>query len=33
MLANGLNHPDAHGHRLAAEVLFRVVEANQSAGA
>lgn len=26
LLANGLNHPNAAGHRLASEVLFRVVE-------
>ncbi len=25
MLANGLNHPDASGHRLAAEILMKVV--------
>jgi lysophospholipase L1-like esterase len=25
MLANGLNHPDAVGHRLAAEVIFQVI--------
>ena len=24
-LANGINHPDAYGHRLAADVLLRVV--------
>lgn len=26
MLANGLNHPDAAGHKLAAEVIFQTME-------
>lgn len=33
MLLNGLNHPDAEGHRVAADVLFGVIEKYQpSAG-
>lgn len=27
MLCNGLNHPDAEGHRLAADVMFRTISA------
>jgi hypothetical protein len=26
MLSNGLNHPDAERHQLAADVLMRVIE-------
>jgi lysophospholipase L1-like esterase len=29
MLANGLNHPDATGHRHAAEVIFKIIEKNR----
>lgn len=29
MLANGLNHPDANGHRLAAQILIKVVTAHE----
>lgn len=30
MLANGLNHPDAQGHRLAAQVLMEVVTGHET---
>jgi lysophospholipase L1-like esterase len=32
-LANGLNHPDAFGHRIAAELLLQVILRQLSSGA